>query len=741
MNELNKQQKKVLLNSDESLVVIAGPGSGKTKTTISTIKYKVEQSNINIIKNMLVLTFSNNAALEIKERALSSFEANLSGLYFGTFHSIFKRLLVEGFAYKNMGMSINPTIVIPNENKRHGFLFLNEVIDKDLTEDEKEFIINGYYKRRKKALPKKLKINRTILKDSVINMDYLLNKYERIINKTTKNDLNNISNLNELYLSINNKVIEGVKQSLLKNKSDVLGEELFNLYIEGKVSIKRILKIISLVLNSMSVQKVNQSYVTFTDILLLSLFALDKNKEFRKSLNKHFKHIFVDEYQDTNIIEVEILSLILGLDSTICVIGDGYQSIYKFLGADITNILTAKNKFNAKVIQLVENYRSSDNIVNLTNHLGSNMIEKIDGWIPCKSSNKKVKNEPIKIVREVDTESDFSGIYTYISKQIKKSSIDRKIGIIARTGKMNVLEKHFIRNKIAYKKFGGITMLEAQEVMLLLRLFQWAIEEKTYLLNDILLNIEGLGEVTINKYINSLKDEKAKKPTGKIIKIVEELNQIKTIKEVDLELFKTELFKFFEEKMFYKISSKYEKDRLEEAFERIDIIKKELIDVDIDEIRDILDEYILGGKEQKSDDVRISITTIHSAKGLEYDDVYFLSGSEEDYKRDDEEEAQRLFYVAISRAKENLYIFSSTDSIFNINEKYINNNKEIFKELKFKPRLTFGKFKGCSLEDLKKGTFEQKNYIKYLYDLYQDAIINNNVGDFENKIKSFLEIK
>ena len=400
---LNEQQQKVV-DYEKSLINIAGPGSGKTHTLISKISNIIE-NNQEIINNMLVLTFTNSAAKEIRDRALKNIDFNnnlkTSNLFFGTYHSMFKRILKENKIFERLDLGVNPTITTPNETLR----YITNKIKNDYIEnynDISELSVKMYYENSGAKIPAKPTFNKTILKKELIDGQKILNSIENSINKLTIKQLSNSKNIKESYKIIEEETIETLMLEISKTNEKItedkeimnkktlqeqneidkflynsitFGSSFYDAIINNMTDINKIEKQLRNYIKELFEMKFNQKIIGFGDIMILTLHSLCKFDTFKKEIQNKFQYIFVDEFQDTNIIQGEILFLIYKKDN-ICVIGDPYQSIYGFLGAKIENILKASKTFNAKTIQLIENYRSNQTIVDLTNHLGINMLEK-----------------------------------------------------------------------------------------------------------------------------------------------------------------------------------------------------------------------------------------------------------------------------------------------------------------------------------------------------------------------------
>lgn len=734
---LNEQQEQVVKHSGKSLVNIAGPGSGKTHTLIEKINNIVLTEGVEVTNKLLVLTFTNAAAEEIKYRALSKIQGIRGNLYFGTYHSTFRKLLQEYDMFEYLGYGEKPTIINPNDILRIGANILKDEVEINFGHI-KESILLSYYTKKDKKPPKNPQITKTIVQTEIIDIKKLVTIFEDNINYLTKQNILEYKNIGNVYRLITQRVIEEISSELEKNlkklyarveegQTDLnypytktFGASIYREIMTGRITKEEVLSLAADTLNILNTQKIMQSEITFSDIMLLTLLCLVQNEEFTQKLKEYFKYIFVDEFQDTNIIQSEILNLLQNGNNT-CVIGDPYQSIYGFLGGQVENILNAKETFNADTIQLVYNYRSNKNIVELTNYIGQNMVEKIENWKPCKSANKDVQNNKIVLVENISDEptADQS---KYIVDKINKLPFNKTIGIISRKGTTYKLEQELTKARIDYKKLGGLSILESPEIKLMILLFVYVYNEnKHFALNEILNSCVGIGEKTIEKYLNDVvKDKKAKAPK----KIQEIINKLETIKiegsSKDKDKFdqeKDKILEFYNELVLPKLSSQWKTNRIEQAKMKIEVLFAEIKDAESQkELTTLLEEYMLGEKKQESkEESNVVVTTIHSAKGLEWDEVFLIDWTEDTFKRDEDTEAQRLAYVAVSRAREKLTILSPTKEFFEIKQDFIENNEHLFEYQKNEIKIDFGKYSGKTYDEIK--TIEQ-SYITYLQNQY-----------------------
>jgi superfamily I DNA/RNA helicase len=688
---------------DGSLVTIAGPGSGKTHTLTEKIASIVERDN-SLINKILLLTFTNSASNEIKSRVVSRLNIKSDydqNIYFGTFHSIFRKLLIDFDSFTSvLDFNKTPSIITPNEMLR------------SVTNSTKDILLLNYDFLSSIAIENfpsnSIKLTNKIINKELISINTLLSELDRHINFINSDDITLISSSSSLFDFLKNKLIDSICSNI--EHSSVIGETIKSEFNSGNIDLKLISTLLDDILSNLFSRKISESIITFSDILLLTLFVFEKDYQFKYAIQDKFRYVFVDEFQDTNKVQNSILLNILSEYNTMEVIGDPYQSIYSFLGANIDNIISAKENINAKSIQLVENYRSNDNIVQLTNYLASNMKLKIDEWKPCSSSNKDVKNNKIKIFKNTLDNIQRTSLINIIN------SIDTKktIGILNRSGNDFLTEGILTKNGFAFKKLGGLQLKESIEIQSLINLISFCIDKtKLTSLSFFLSKIIGIGETASEKYISSLSSDNIKS-SKKINDILFHLDEIYSYS--DIEFLLSEIKKFYFEFIFPKISSTWKQDKIDRANQRLSVIFNYFSDANSkSDLSSLTDDFFLHDKLISNDsDERITVSTIHSSKGLEWDVVILMDWSENSFKRDDEDEAQRLNYVAISRAKETLVIFSERD-IFNIPSSFINSNSSLFEIINDSSDsdsdiVYFGKYKGQPFDSM------PMSYLSWLYD-------------------------
>jgi len=616
LENLNEEQKLPVLHKDGPLIVIAGAGSGKTRVLTYRIVHLINQGVDPF--NILALTFTNKAALEMKKRISEITSESISrNIWMGTFHSIFARIL----------RSEAPLIGFPTN-----FTIYD-------TYDSEKLISN-------------------IIKEFKLDKDHYKAKTIRNRISTLKNNFISV----ESYFN-NPELIEIDKSS----KRDQFGN-IYNEYV------KRCFK---------------ACVMDFDDLLLKTNELLKKSPEALRKYQDKFKYILVDEYQDTNYSQYLIVKALADRHENLCVVGDDSQSIYSFRGANIDNILNFKKHYpDSKTYKLEQNYRSTKNIVQAANSLINHNILKLDKtiWTNNTTGDKIILNKSLSDSEEGRYVS--SNIFELKNNyQLKNSSF----AVLYRTNAQSRSVEDALRKiNIDYQVFGGLSFYqrkEVKDVLAYLRLIENLNDEES-LRRIINFPPRGIGQTTLDKLVILSKD--------KDVSLFESISEIdrnskmfnsRTIEK--LENFKNLIlsFKIYSSKNNAYETSKlvvhqtklvdfYRNDGTLESMNRIENIEELLNGVNdfIDQQLEIyegdnsLSKYLQDvalysetDKEIKSE--KVSLMSIHMAKGLEFPIVYVV-GLEENLfpsimsinSREEIEEERRLFYVAMTRAKEKLIL-------------------------------------------------------------------------------------
>lgn len=629
LKDLNEQQFQAATHTEGPLLLLAGAGSGKTKTIISRTLFIMKEKKINP-ENILVMTFTNKAAREMRERGQLLLGDGVMP-EFTTFHSWGVRFLKSCSEddLKYVGIKDKFTIIDTDEQK----FILNKIKFKIL--DEK--------------LAKTIKMEKFILTLGSI--------------QNSRVDYSSVeSSLSDLI-----KIEDKLDLSMMENVPLHKIAELFYLY-------KKELR--------------NSNNVDFEDLINYPIDIIKNNEIIKNFIQSKYKFIMVDEFQDTNNSQLDLLFSILNeTNNNICVVGDDSQSIYGWRGADIKHILNFKKYFDedkCRSINLSINYRSSKKIVEKANKLLLNANErhkdkadleafsKDDGHI-VSMHFKQPSLESDAVARRIsllmnDGEKSFAILYrsAIISRNIELSLIKFGVPYSIHNGK-TLLERKVALNIISYLKF--ISNPESTISLAYLLVGTKTLTEDRVM---IFLNEANESGETLLSFLKSGNYKElprvGKNLVSKIDSFISEYEYYSNLKE-DYSVFVEEFFrenivKSPYDDMLLKIDQKDEK--IAEANSNLNVISMvyELSKryTNLDSFLEILS---LEGEESDCETEKVNLMTVHASKGLEFENVFVVGSSEEIFpsKRSIQtnrlEEERRLFYVAITRAKRRLFISGS----------------------------------------------------------------------------------
>ena len=619
INSLNEAQKEPTLHKDGPLIVIAGAGSGKTRVLTYRIAYLMSQGIDSF--SILALTFTNKAAREMKERIAELVgDGEAKNLWMGTFHSVFARIL-RGEADK-LGYPSNFTIYDTQDSERLISSIIKEMgLEKDI------------YKT------KQVRSRISAFKNSLITVRAYYNDGD-------------------------------LQESDAMARRPKMGE-IYKEYVD------RCFK---------------AGAMDFDDLLLRTNELLNRFPEVLAKYQDRFRYILVDEYQDTNHSQYLIVRALSDKFQNICVVGDDAQSIYAFRGANINNILNFQKDYdNVAMYRLEQNYRSTQNIVNAANSIINHNKTKLDKkvWTANDTGNK------IKVQR-CPTDSDegrhvAGSIYDFNLTEQRKFN---DFAILYRTNAQSrAMEDALRKRNIPYKIFGGLSFYQRKEIKDTLAYLRVIINPKDEESLKRIINYpaRGIGQTTIDKLVVGAKEhglslfQTAEKSGSLGIGInsgtVNKLEQFVTlIKSFQIFNETANAFEIADEvtKKTYIVSD-LKKDGTPEGVSKIENIEELLNGIkDFTEgqqeladasgaLTEFLEDVALAtdfdseNKDENTD--RVSLMTIHLAKGLEYPYVYVV-GMEEDLfpspmnldSRGGLEEERRLFYVALTRAEERAFL-------------------------------------------------------------------------------------
>ena len=648
---LNSEQKKAVMNMDGPLLVLSGAGTGKTKV-LTTRLANIIHSRKASISNILCVTFTNKAAFEMKSRVEKILKQPVEGMSIGTFHSIGAKFLRKH----------SSLIDIKND-----FTILD-------TEDQ-------------------LRLIKQVI--SFLDLDPKI-----FVPKSFLYMIDQMKNYGLSYDEITNHEFEHKTKGKLS--------KVYKLY-----------------------QQRLKTYnsVDFGDLILLPLKILRQNSEISDFYNKKFKYILVDEYQDTNAAQYMLLRLLSSERKNICCVGDEDQSIYGWRGAQLKNILNFENDFKgAQIIRLEQNYRSTGNILDAASSLISENKERIGK----KLWTSDPTGEPVEVI---NLENDEMEAFFVSEKIVNLQNIGiklSKMAILTRASfQFKDLEDRFIRENIKYKVVGGLRFYERAEIKDALAFFRLLIKSDDNLSFERIINIpkRGLGSVFLRKL-----NDFAKKNNLSLLDSLRKYLETETLSKGPRDNITMFLKVLDKHKEMLKNKDHFEvagallddigytdmlkNEKTIESEGRLENLKKLVVDIrSRSTLNEFLDEVSLltDVSNEREGTEKISIMTLHSAKGLEFDYV-FLPGWEEgifpNQRSLDEngnkglEEERRLAYVGITRARKKLSI-----SFVNFRKQY---NYNIYRSIPSRFLSELPK-KNCELklnQSLKEKRTKKIDYIK-----------------------------
>lgn len=592
--ELNPAQLEAVKHKSGSVLVIAGAGSGKTKT----LTYRVARLIESGVKpeSILLLTFTKKAADEMLNRAVMILDSRCEKVAGGTFHSFSNYILRK---YSDL------------LELRNNFT----IIDRADAEDVVNHIRGKVVEKQEKRFPRK---------------GTILDIYSKAINK--------------------NMTAESVIESEYNQFSHAL--EKINEISRQYVAYKRA-----------------NSLLDYDDLLLYLRTLLQSNDDIRKKLSNQYKYIMIDEYQDTNALQADIIRLLASEHNNVMAVGDDSQSIYSFRGANFRNILDFPHIFpDTKIIKLEQNYRSSQNILALTNEIIDKAKEK---YTKNLFSTIEHPEKPALIcTNDMQTEAEF------VAQRVLELQEDdislNDIAVLCRSARMTYnLEIELAKRAIPYRKFGGLKFIETAHVKDVIAHLRVVLNPNDIIsINRILLLLNGVGNQTAMRLLPMLATEKVE--TEKLMLPAKSSDSIK------------KLFTTMEKQRQYLLKPATVVDNILEYYypiltDKYDDYQKRLKDLEhfhylseqYSSLEDFLSDLALEPPDSSVSEVEdgarqdeyLTLSTIHSAKGLEWKAVFVIGAVDgrfpSVYSFNSEEELDeelRLLYVATTRAKTYLYI-------------------------------------------------------------------------------------
>jgi len=604
LDNLNQSQKEAVEYIDGALLILAGAGTGKTKTLTTRLAYLIDVVGIDP-KNTLTLTFTNKSAKEMRNRALN--------------------LINQDVIYPPLLCTFH----------KFGLIFLKFNIDKLKRENDFVIIDTSDKKNLLKNIIKDLRLD--------IPISFVANE------------------------------ISKYKNSIITPNDAIKNAEL--------IEYKNVAKIYKIYQDEI----IEKNLVDFDDLLMLTYQILNENPSLRANISRKYRYIMVDEYQDTNELQLQILKLLTSEHNNLCVVGDDDQSIYKFRGANIKNIVEFDKIFkDVKIVKLETNYRSSNQIVEVANTL----IEHNRYRVGKNLTSNRGERVEVRLNHCIDEAHESRFIAIEIKKLIQSGVSSDNIAVLYRINSLSrSLEDGFNKEKLDYKLLAGVRFYERAEIKDVISYLRVIFNHNDdfSLLRIINKPKRGIGKVSLDKLqrfaLNSnqsifeyIKDSHTdillqnfnKKIVENLKEFVSDIEELKRVSINNLYTLTDKLEEIINIKECYNklMDTDNKIDNIDEFYGYFkDTIRKSL-DIDLEKF---LDNISLSSEQDKTNNGSITIMTIHASKGLEFDYIYVIGLEEEFFpllREDiDIEEERRLCYVAITRAKTYLTL-SYVDSRF-----------------------------------------------------------------------------
>ncbi len=422
----------------------------------------------------------------------------------------------------------------------------------------------------------------------------------------------------------------------------------------------------------------------FDDILLLTVKIFEEFPDALEKFRNRYKYIMVDEYQDTNQVQFRLVSLLSAEHKNLCVVGDDDQSIYKFRGADITNILSFEKQFDgSKVIRLEQNYRSTQTILDAANSVISNN----EGRKPKSLWTKGAKGEKVYWYKACDENDEAQFVASEILKHYKETGKYGNNAVLYRmNAQSNIIERSFIKSGIPYRVYGGMRFYDRKEIKDVTAYLSFLNNPNDMLRLKRIINEpkRGIGDATVTVLEEISRDLKLSPlevmrnssdypPLSKksaVLKAVAEIfdDLIEKADTIPLDEFLDEVLDKTGYMAYLKSMGEEGTSRIENVDELHSTIASYVNEAEEPTLSGFLEEVALYTEADRDSglDDKVTLMTIHSAKGLEYDNIYVVGMEEGIFpgfrsmdSLEELEEERRLAYVAITRAKKHLYISSA----------------------------------------------------------------------------------
>lgn len=646
---LNEKQREAVYTTEGPLLVLAGAGSGKTTVIVNRIanivlfgraasekklpsdadillgqmQAALKSGNPDEIRailqkcavepafpyRVLCITFTNKAAKEFKSRLLNTLGESANDIWAGTFHSICVRILRRHIDL--LGYANDFTIYDTDDCKK----LITEIL-KELNIDES-------------ALPVRTALNR-------------------------------ISNSKENDRTAKDELLDAGRDRLLHNVARV-----YEVYQQKLKS---------------------ANALDFDDIIMLTNRLFELYPDVANKYKEHFRYILVDEYQDTNPSQSRLIARLANKNGNVCVVGDDDQSIYSFRGATVDNILGFDREYaNARVIRLEQNYRSTGNILAAANGIIENNVSRKGKELWTDSGD----GEKVHIKQVYTQVEEAAFICDTIEKRVSNGARYSDFAVLYRVNALsNSLETAFVKKRLPYKIFGGLRFYERREIKDILAYLSVIANPSDSVRLRRIINVprRAIGDTTVERIAKIANDDgvtmfsvienadryaELGRSAQKLIKFAQLINELSDFsKEHAL----SETVSQVIEKSGYRVMLSEEDDGAEREENVLELVSSAALFAETAEnptLAEFLNELSLVSDldSYESENDSVALMTVHSAKGLEFDTV-FIAGFEENlfpitqssFGGDRElEEERRLAYVAVTRAKKELFLLNTSN--------------------------------------------------------------------------------
>lgn len=601
ITKLNDKQLEITKDTEGAILCTAGAGSGKTRLLTHRICYLISEKHVSP-NNILAITFTNKATNEMKER-ISEMLPNSSGVWISTFHSMCVKILREN---------------IYNLDGYNKYFTIYDEADKD-------------------------KLIKRIIKEFGLEDDDIKSKISWHISNAKNMGLNPTCYADEIRY---------------EPKRDII----FKIYQKYEDYLR------------------DNNSLDFDDLIVKTLFLFEENPKVLEYYQDKFRYINVDEFQDTNEVQYKLVKLLASKYKNIFVVGDEDQCIYCWRGANIGNIKSFIKDFNAKIYKLEQNYRSTKKIISKANELIKHNISRLEKNLFTENSD----GDDVTYYQAYDEQEEAEYVSRAIYNLIAHGAKASNIGVLMRISALSRLfEEKLLNYNIPYNVSGIFKFFERSEIKDILAYLRVVVNPKdsTSLIRIINVPKRNIGNASVEKLLQLAKDnnvdlftvitncqvmEMPSSLKSKIIDFSSLLTMLKNnFEEMDLYSFVVNLLKVTGINTMYLDKNDEDVDKSRNIDQFVQSVQSFVHLNPSATLLDYLESVTLQAnlEGENEDEEKVSVSTVHASKGLEFDYVFVVGTEEGSFplsrsldNPDDLEEERRLMYVAITRARKKLYV-------------------------------------------------------------------------------------